>query len=63
MKTKKLNTSKREFFTKAGLGVLGGVALSKIPFSRTVNHQSGKVSNNINIKINPLAVKRKNKDS
>lgn len=64
MKTKRLITSKREFFTKTGLVVLSAVAISKIPFSGSFSGKSNSLSNNkINIKINPLAVKRKNKDS
>jgi hypothetical protein len=64
MKTKRLITSKREFFTKAGLGILSAVAVSKIPFSRSFSGKGNSQPNNsIKIKINPLAVKRKNKDS
>ncbi len=64
MKTKRLDSSKRDFFAKAGLGVLSAALVSKIPFSKTFGGSNSAAQNsNIKVKINPLAVKRKNKDS
>lgn len=65
MKVKRHDSTKRNFFAKAGMGVGAGLLWNFIPFSKTLGRKSVAVSENnkLKVQINPLAVKRNNKDS
>lgn len=60
MNIKRLNSSRRNFFTKIGLGAGAGFLISFIPFKKAIRDKSISVTNSkFKVKINPLAVKRK----
>jgi hypothetical protein len=59
MKTPKTNSTRRNFFKKAGVAAVGAGLFSAIPvklFSRT--KEETHPEQNISITINPMAVKR-----
>ncbi len=52
--------NRKKFVTKAGLGTIGFVLMSKFPLS-LFNKSSKKVENTVKVKIEPSAVSRKNR--
>ncbi len=60
MKTKTMNSERRSFFKKAGIGAVGAALTSALPLSLFSKEQvkNPDTNNSISIKIDPMAVKR-----
>lgn len=64
MKKNTINSERRSFFKKAGIGAIGAALTTALPLSLLSKEKSVKNSeqqNSISIKINPMAVKRENR--
>ncbi len=64
MKKSNVNSERRSFFKKAGIGAIGAALTGALPlslFSKEREAKNPETKNSISIKINPMAVKRENR--